>query len=469
MNMRFRLALIPLFLSLCFTGQAQKKIETGDDDVRIMRIYQEQYADFLTARGLSRSVSLAEVYELARKNPYEVNSINFFAETLAKLYPTDRGIGVLFFFFNQDTLFRLFFEPGKLVDLSVIPVSQRRVNDLGKDLMNALRVSGRAAARSPGLRGVTPGKEQPSVISVDSALKKACAVLLPSNFDTYRHLIIVPALSIGTFPFQLLKPYGDGSYFIDHCSFSIAPGLTDLVSIRSMLLRNYTGSGEYDQYNPFGEVALTIDSALFVTDPVYPVNTKYFFPSLAGAKAEVQAAIPYAKNKILLEREHATKAEVINALKHCDLAYFATHGIASEQFPMDSSFLVLSGEEDPFLTAKDIVGMRDSVHVGERFNNKFPLMTILSACQTGLGETREAGITGLARSFLIAGSNQVIVSLWSVDDEATAYLMSRFLYYLSQSHLFSPAEPLRLAELDTRARFKSPAQWASFSVFGVTY
>lgn len=94
------------------------------------------------------------------------------------------------------------------------------------------------------------------------------------------------------------------------------------------------------------------------------------------------------------------------------------------------------------------MALRDSTHSDE---NRFPQLVILSACQTGLGKSMEAGITaGIARSFLIAGASQVVMSLWNVDDEATAYLMNRFVYHLQNENLFCPSEPLRLAELDTR-------------------
>ena len=96
-------------------------------------------------------------------------------------------------------------------------------------------------------------------------------------------------------------------------------------------------------------------------------------------------------------------------------------------------------------------------------------MVILSACQTGLGRSMEAGVAGLARSFLIAGSNHVIMSLWSVDDNATAFLMERFIYHLQTPSLFCPSEQLRQAILDTKKKFPNPSQWASFSVFGIDY
>ena len=81
----------------------------------------------------------------------------------------------------------------------------------------------------------------------------------------------------------------------------------------------------------------------------------------------------------------------------------------------------------------------------------------------------EAGVVGLARSFLLSGSNHVIMSLWNVDDEATAYLMNRFLVHLEEKSRFMPAEPLRRALLDTRKKYPKPSQWASFSLFGIDY
>ena len=172
----------------------------------------------------------------------------------------------------------------------------------------------------------------------------------------------------------------------------------------------------------------------------------------------------YAKQFKLFEGKAAVKDSVLKYIRQADVAYFATHGIADEKEPMEKSFLVLSGK-DPFLTAKNIMEFRktDSRYEG------FPEMIILSACQTGLGKAMEAGVAGLARSFLLAGSNHVIMSLWNVDDNATAYLMNRFMYHLQQPNRFMPSEPLRLATLDTKKKFPNPAQWASFSLFGIDY
>ena len=96
-------------------------------------------------------------------------------------------------------------------------------------------------------------------------------------------------------------------------------------------------------------------------------------------------------------------------------------------------------------------------------------MVILSACQTGLGKSMDAGIIGLSRGFQIAGANHVIMSLWNVDDEATAFLMRRFLMYIQTESKFFPAEPLRKAIIAAKKKYPDPSKWASFAVFGVPY
>jgi CHAT domain-containing protein len=95
-------------------------------------------------------------------------------------------------------------------------------------------------------------------------------------------------------------------------------------------------------------------------------------------------------------------------------------------------------------------------------------LVVLSACETALGrEVRGEGLYGLARGFLYAGASRVVASLWSVRDEATAQLMSRFYAAMIREGL-TPSAALRRAQASLQAepRWASPYYWAGFVLQG---
>jgi CHAT domain-containing protein/Flp pilus assembly protein TadD len=167
----------------------------------------------------------------------------------------------------------------------------------------------------------------------------------------------------------------------------------------------------------------------------------------------------------------ATTAAVLDELPQARYAHLATHGffaddhfrsafqVDPEQFqrlspdrrggarsPLVLSGLVFAGanragedakEDRGILTAEGLVGLRlDKLE-----------LAVLSACNTGLGEVGGGeGVYGLQRAFHIAGCKDVIASLWAVEDESTAALMTLFYSNLWRAKM-TPLEALRQAQL----------------------
>jgi tetratricopeptide (TPR) repeat protein len=74
-------------------------------------------------------------------------------------------------------------------------------------------------------------------------------------------------------------------------------------------------------------------------------------------------------------------------------------------------------------------------------------LAVLSACDTGLGEVGGGeGVFGLQRAFHLAGTHNVVASLWQVDDDATAALMGLF-YHKMWHEKKPPIVALREAQL----------------------
>ena len=457
--------LLAFFYCIAVATQAQPgKPNSVEQDV--LKIYEAQ----LKAVYKGRAMSDSEIEKYLSGGKKGTATLTEFANELLSLYSyiTAPKLAVLFYLFNNDTLFRYFITPGEILEEKKIPIKKSALEKVNLDVYNSLNVYNQSVNRAPRKRGLKPvTKKIPPGLSFEKAIQNATSLLLPEAFDErYEHLIVIPAFSIGAFPFQLLQPYKDSSFLIDKCSFSIAPSLLDLIAIRKRMIRKIQESTGVDLIAS-DKLSFTLDNPLFVSNPSYPTTGPYFFPNLPGAKKEIEGNIPFAKEYTLLEGKNATKNNVLNKIRYADVVYFATHGMSSDVNPLDNNFLVLAGEKDPFLTSRNIMTLRDTNYT-DLYN--FPQLVILSACQTGLGQSMEAGITaGLARSFLVAGANQVVMSLWNVDDVATAYLMNRFIFHLKNSNAYCPSEPLRLAELDTRKKFKHPSKWASFSVFGVNY
>ncbi len=423
-------------------------------------LYPKQFEEITKVRGLY-SYEIESLLNEYKENNIKSNSD--FASLLQYFYPKSYNdkIGILLYFYHDNKLRRLFFEPGIIIEDKTLEITKEHFLNLSNQLNHSLRLNAYTANRAPRPRGAEIESDENPALDLNLISDSLTKILLPSNLDyKYEHLVIIPSLNIGTIPFALLKPYSDKSYLIDHCSYVIAPTLLDFIFLRKKIIAFAKSNNIRWERNP--EITYTLENPVFISNPTYPTHTNYFFPDLPGAEREVDSIKKYCTNYKLFKGSYATKDSVLKYLNGSDVAYFATHGVGDLVDPLKKSYLVLSGN-DPFLTSKEIQDLRLLK------DYKAPEMVILSACQTGLGKTMEGGLAGsLARSFILSGSNYILESLWSVDDEATAFMMNRFIYYINKGSKNFPSDALKSAIIDTKQKYPNPIYWASFCSFGIS-
>jgi CHAT domain-containing protein len=131
--------------------------------------------------------------------------------------------------------------------------------------------------------------------------------------------------------------------------------------------------------------------------------------------------------------------------------HFATHAVFDGEMGRLSRLLLRNGD----LFVDDIRLLRLAAD-----------LVALSGCQTGLGQVFSGDeIVGLAYSFLAAGVQTIIASLWHINDPGATSLMARFYGELSLGK--SPAMALALAQRFAIAAGWPPYFWAPFTPIGL--
>jgi CHAT domain-containing protein len=155
-------------------------------------------------------------------------------------------------------------------------------------------------------------------------------------------------------------------------------------------------------------------------------------------------------------------------MANAPVIHLATHGFAfgSDARVLDS-FVALAPDSVADGAGNGLLTVGEMIEDGPRLTAE---LVVLSACQTGLGNLKQAeGTVGLQRAFLAKGARTVLVSLWSVSDDATELLMRRFYtHWLDDADRPSKAEGLRRAQADVRQTkgFEHPRYWAAFQLVG---
>ena len=201
---------------------------------------------------------------------------------------------------------------------------------------------------------------------------------------------------------------------------------------------------------------------------------------LSGTEREVNSIAVQLRTSLgedhvtLLTGKTATAAEIRRQMQTSELIHLATHGFydppelqtlfASQSVRSSSDagglrFALSPTEVEPELLSGIVFAgannlarcMRVDAVISARELASLDLTKVrlacLSACETGIGEQHSSESSlGLCRSFHAAGAQACLVSLWRVDDQATASLMSEFYRSLLTQDL-TKAESLRQAQI----------------------
>ncbi len=157
--------------------------------------------------------------------------------------------------------------------------------------------------------------------------------------------------------------------------------------------------------------------------------------------------------KVMGEMDQFSGLQIENPLLRSGLVLAGANRLGSEELP--------EGVDDGILTALEIAGK----------NFMGTDLVVLSACETGLGETMPGeGVFGLRRAFQLAGARSVVMSLWKVPDKETRELMVEFYKRIQTGEGKSSA--LQNAQLEMMKKRKKetgaahPFFWGAFVCVG---
>lgn len=259
-----------------------------------------------------------------------------------------------------------------------------------------------------------------------------------------------------------------GKYLVDKYTLLFAGNTKDIIDIKQT---------ESASVKP--------STAFLIGNPLYGKHD--MIAQLPGTEKEVKnitkLLIPYKVKTTALYGDKATELTV-KQINSPSILHIATHGYFLADLSQMETTKVLgvdisAAKENPLLRSGVLLANCDNVF-DENFhpspNSENGILTayeamslnldktdlvVLSACETGLGSVKQGeGVYGLQRAFLIAGAKSIIMSLWSVSDDATMQLMT--LFYNNYAKTGNKIQSFQDAIKQLKIKYKEPFYWSAF-------
>lgn len=183
---------------------------------------------------------------------------------------------------------------------------------------------------------------------------------------------------------------------------------------------------------------------------------------LPGARKEVEMLKDNYKGDFFLgAKANELQFKKMIAKKNYSVVHLAMHGWVDDFRPEYSNLVFTytpDSLEDDLLHAYELTLL-----------NLETDLVVLSACETGFGKyERGEGVVSLGRGFMYAGARSLIMTLWSINDQATAVLIDNLYRELANKKPIEEAlRTTKLAYLDRVSDISAhPFFWGGFIMVG---
>ncbi|WP_107831297.1 CHAT domain-containing protein [Campylobacter concisus] len=307
------------------------------------------------------------------------------------------------------------------------------------------------------------------------ALKELYSIVITNGIgdriDKFNSLIISTDGALRLLPFETLM---DGDrYLIESKQIRYTPSAKEFIRTHKFNIKDegkdITMFSDPNYESKSGKIMEMVADTPNVNKAVQTRSIKNMgtFKRLRGFKKEEEVLQSSFSGVKLFSRENANEENIL-AVKSPKILHITTHGyfISDENItnPMLKSGVALSGAN---------IGIKQQT--GEGLVNALKLsglsldgtdLVVLSACETGLVDVKDtSSVASLPKTFIQAGSKNVLMSLWSVDDNSTVELMKEF-YTDTQGNEKKFNEVLRNAKIKMIKEGKHPFYWAAFIMSG---
>lgn len=282
--------------------------------------------------------------------------------------------------------------------------------------------------------------ESPAIINNDisSFIEASNTLYNYLNIPKSKHFIIIPDGILSFIPFQTLitettesRDYSQMPFLLFNSSVSYLLSIKSYLKIDDTFQKKQSILGVFPIFkNTSQELSYSVLEA-DVIEKLFPSN--------------------------ILKGKNATRKTFLTERNKYSILHISTHALGGT-FNEDASIKFY----DKTLNIEEIYGLDFKAQ-----------LVVLSACDTGVGKfIKGEGALSLARAFQYSGAENLLFSLWQVNDKSTAELMINYYKNLKQTQSrnvsLQNASLNYLQDKTINNSQKSPYYWGAFVYYGAT-